>query len=105
MGFFDSLLKNKVNSVVRDSYRDNYFKRNPGRYHRCNGCGRTLDMEVQREVTIDHIVPQKYGGTNAITNLQVLCQPCNSKKGAKVNMLTAKYSGEALVREIRNIFR
>lgn len=31
----------------------------------------------------DHIVPLKLGGTNFIQNIQLLCQPCNSAKGAK----------------------
>ena len=93
MGFFGS------------NYRNVYFKSNPssnGKYI-CKECGRTLDKD-DRDLTIDHIIPQKYGGTNSVLNLQVLCRSCNSRKKDKINSLTLSYSGEALVREIRNIF-
>lgn len=32
---------------------------------------------------VDHMMPIKLGGTNARTNLQILCAPCNLKKNAK----------------------
>ena len=44
----------------------------------CNGC------KVQfllRNMTVDHIVAQKKGGTDQIENLQLLCGVCNSTKG------------------------
>lgn len=43
----------------------------------CAHCG---DRNVDR-LTIDHIVPLRQGGTNAMSNLQVLCSICNSIKG------------------------
>lgn len=45
--------------------------------HRCRACG------SERELTIDHIVPVSRGGTNVEENLQTLCRPCNSRKGAR----------------------
>lgn len=104
MGFFNSI-KKSVNDIAGSSYRDIYFGRNPGRYHTCKMCKTRLDKEAPGEITIDHIIPQRHGGTNAITNLQVLCRACNSSKNAKINALTIKYSGQALVREIKNTFR
>jgi 5-methylcytosine-specific restriction endonuclease McrA len=34
----------------------------------------------------DHITPLKRGGTNAPSNIQALCQPCNSSKGIRTPM-------------------
>ena len=42
---------------------------------KCKICGCTEDL------TIDHIIPQNWGGSNDIKNLRVLCRSCNSKKG------------------------
>lgn len=41
---------------------------------RCVTCGTSDDL------TIDHVVAVANGGTNDITNLQSMCQPCNSRK-------------------------
>lgn len=45
--------------------------------HRCLACGR------KRKLTADHIVPLYLGGSDDITNIQPLCKPCNSSKGAQ----------------------
>ena len=44
---------------------------------KCRMCNSTDDL------TIDHIMPIVLGGTNELTNLQVLCRSCNSSKGAR----------------------
>lgn len=33
-------------------------------------------------LTTDHIVAKAHGGTDSLSNCQVLCRPCNSRKGA-----------------------
>jgi 5-methylcytosine-specific restriction endonuclease McrA len=43
----------------------------------CRDCGATADL------TVDHIVPVARGGGHERHNLQVLCRPCNSRKGAR----------------------
>ncbi|WP_280445523.1 HNH endonuclease [Nocardia brasiliensis] len=46
---------------------------------RCAMCGRTpIDDGVR--LVVDHKVPQKWGGTHDIDNLQPLCEDCNSGK-------------------------
>ena len=44
----------------------------------CNGCQRHFEI---RNLTVDHIKPQRDGGTDHIENLQLLCAACNSTKG------------------------
>lgn len=111
MGFFDSFnqafsgasksWQSTVNNVVGNDYRDKYFKAYPKGPYVCKGCGRSFP-EKTRECTVDHIIPQKHGGTNAITNLQILCQSCNSQKSAKINALEAAgASGAVLIRELK----
>ncbi|ADO78152.1 HNH endonuclease [Halanaerobium praevalens] len=94
-----------MNNSVGSNYRKIYFDAHPQRYHNCKICGTRLDKEISGEVTVDHIVPQNLNGTNALSNLQVLCRSCNSKKSDKINALTMKYSGNALIREIKRKFR
>lgn len=98
--FFSGVQKT-VNTSAGGKYTEIYFSRYPQDKHECVGCSRVLSRSIPREVTIDHIVPQKAYGTNAITNLQVLCQPCNSRKKAKIDELILSYSGAALARELK----
>ena len=49
---------------------------------RCNGCRYSMPFQ---NLTIDHIVPQSKGGTDDITNLQLLCNHCNSVKGNRTH--------------------
>ena len=50
---------------------------------RCKACGRGADDGVK--LTIDHITPVDWGGTNDISNLTTLCEECNRGKKAWVN--------------------
>jgi len=46
--------------------------------------GRCLRCGKKKKLTADHVIPVKLGGTSNIDNIQPLCGPCNSAKGAKV---------------------
>jgi hypothetical protein len=43
---------------------------------RCCQCGST------RELHFDHVIPWSKGGANTVANIQLLCGPCNRRKGA-----------------------
>jgi len=43
----------------------------------CAHCAATEDL------TLDHIIPRVYGGTNVQDNLQLLCPPCHVKKSKR----------------------
>ena len=45
---------------------------------RCRGCRVAFQF---RNLTVDHVVPQRHGGSDHIDNLQLLCGACNSVKG------------------------
>jgi hypothetical protein len=48
--------------------------------YRCQepGCGSWHDL------TVDHIIPESHGGPTTLDNLQTLCRPHNSSKGARI---------------------
>ena len=49
---------------------------------KCMYCGRKLGL---RYLHVDHKTPVKRGGTDRVSNLQLLCQPCNSRKSDMKN--------------------
>lgn len=44
----------------------------------CGGCGHHFEP---RNLTVDHIIASSQGGTDHLSNLQLLCGACNSTKG------------------------
>ena len=49
-----------------------------------DGKGRSLDLDL---FEVDHVVPRSKGGEDVDNNLQLLCPPCNRRKGSR----TMKY--------------
>ena len=56
------------------------LRREPGENgkHKCAVCGRFF---AEDELTVDHVEPWSKGGRTVLSNAQLLCVPCNSKKG------------------------
>ena len=48
-------------------------------HQKCTVCG----VSLIKGFHVDHILPLKLGGSNDITNIQLLCPPCNLSKGAR----------------------
>ncbi|WP_320672138.1 HNH endonuclease [Patulibacter defluvii] len=44
----------------------------------CVECGATFELQY------DHVIPLALGGADSVENLQLLCAPCNQRKGASV---------------------
>jgi hypothetical protein len=64
-----------VRGAIPDDMRLLVLTRDEGR---CRQCGSTSELQF------DHIIPWSKGGATSPENLQVLCGPCNRRKGASV---------------------
>ena len=47
--------------------------------HTCQYCG-----QRSHQLTIDHVVPRRYGGDHSWSNVVAACAPCNRRKGGRV---------------------
>jgi 5-methylcytosine-specific restriction endonuclease McrA len=52
------------------------FERDGGR---CVECGARFDLQY------DHVIPVAFGGASTLENLQILCAPCNGRKGTRLS--------------------
>ena len=65
----------------------------------CAWCGATDNL------TIDHIVPRCFGGTNEQHNLQILCAPCNAQKSHREQPRCPRPVADLTVRSKRGLKR
>lgn len=59
--------------AITSEVRREVWRRDEGR---CTTCG------SQERLEFDHIIPVALGGSNTARNIQLLCEPCNRRKGA-----------------------
>ena len=55
------------------------------RDRKCVLCGAAPEIDSEVRLHIDHIVPRSKGGSNEMSNLQVLCSECNLGKSNRDN--------------------
>ena len=60
---------------IPQSVKDKVWNRDGGK---CVDCGSNENLEF------DHIIPHSKGGADTYRNLQLLCEPCNRSKSAKI---------------------
>ncbi|WP_405211826.1 HNH endonuclease [Dokdonia sp. Asnod2-E02] len=65
----------KRSRYISQSVKDKVWNRDNGK---CVECGSNLLLEF------DHIIPFAKGGSNTYRNIQLLCEPCNRLKSAKI---------------------
>ena len=69
-------LNESANRTPGRSLRKKVFERDA---YRCRECGEWHDL------TVDHIHPWSKGGLTKLSNLQTLCEPCNSRKKDRID--------------------
>ena len=60
---------------ISQNVKDKVWNRDGGK---CVECGSNENLEF------DHIIPHSKGGANTYRNIQLLCEPCNRSKSAKI---------------------
>ena len=97
------ILLNSELSAEFDSDIWKSFLQDPGNLPNCAKC---LSCGSKTSLTIDHTIPQKYGGTNALENYRILCNSCNHKRGSHINVhiwaLMSQVQREAFVASLKN---
>jgi hypothetical protein len=68
-----SLPRGQLRGAIPDDLKQLVWHRDGGR---CRNCGN------RHELQYDHVIPLSMGGATTAENLQILCGPCNRRKGA-----------------------
>ena len=88
-------------------YREKWFDNNESNYgwYTCVRCGKKLR---KGDVDIDHIIPQSYGGSDNLNNLQCMCRHCNRSKRDSLDNTAKDYTRNTVdntKKTINNIFK
>ncbi|RLC60281.1 MAG: hypothetical protein DRI01_10370 [Chloroflexi bacterium] len=80
-----------IRKAISEKLRYEIFSRDG---FRCQACGRGVHDGVK--LTVDHVVPVDWGGTNDRSNLVTLCAECNRGKKAWVDSVPSQNMGEVM---------
>lgn len=60
---------------------------------KCTMCNKDLTglFNISNKFNIDHIIPLAINGLNDVSNLQLLCDSCNSSKGGRICDISTNY--------------
>ncbi|MEA2409867.1 MAG: hypothetical protein QOC77_428 [Thermoleophilaceae bacterium] len=61
--------------AIPERVRHEVWRRDRGKCVECGSRGR---------LEFDHIIPVSRGGANTVRNIELRCEPCNRRKGARV---------------------
>jgi len=67
--------RQNIRHSIPQSVKNQVWNRDDGK---CVQCGSNENLEF------DHIIPHSKGGANTYRNIQLLCEPCNRSKSAKI---------------------
>ena len=73
------IILNRKNLLIRDNYT-------------CQYCGRRT-----HPLTVDHVIPKQFGGSDTWENLVIACLPCNNRKANR----TPEQAGMSLLNKPR----
>ena len=84
-------------------YRQKWLKANPPvrGWYTCVRCGKKVRA---KDMWVDHIVPQSYGGWHGLDNLQCLCADCNRHKSDSLRDTLPDYILNNINRARKKIF-
>lgn len=75
-----NIVGNPSNRVIPQHVKASVWQRCQGRCVECGADYRVPGVGLE----FDHIIPFSKGGANTVNNLQLLCGPCNKRKGARI---------------------
>ena len=92
-------IEERTDEEIRTPYnsRENKAKLFFEQDARCAICGHSPGV---RMMEVDHIKPRSKGGTDDISNLQLLCGPCNRRKSARDDQAFRGYKAEEAMKQL-----
>ncbi len=73
-----NMFQQQASRVIPQHVINQVFQIYNGRCAECGAFGKGVELQV------DHRIPFSRGGSNDISNLQLLCSVCNKKKGSRI---------------------